>query len=299
MHYNALMVEARNLEPTAQNRHAEYLRALGEHVRNWRARRGITRKQLAQHSGVSERYLAQVETGHGNVSIALLRQIAQAMGVPLVDLVREGPERPVELTLLEHRLGRLAPDELTEAYRLIAGSPGARRERHGRIALIGLRGAGKTTLGRQLAKRLKIPFIRLDEIIEQEAGIALGEIFSLWDQAGYRRLERRALERVIENNARGVIETGGSLVSEPGTYDLLLDTCFTVWIKASPEEHMVRVAAQGDYRPMADNAEAMDDLRRILANRQALYLRADAQIDTSGAKLEDSLDALVKTVNAK
>lgn len=299
MHYNAFMVESRTLEPTAQDRHAEYLRALGEHVRNWRARRGMTRRQLAVHSGVSERYLAQVETGHGNVSIALLRQIAEAMGVPLVDLVREGPERPVEMTLLEHRLGRLSPEELADAYRAIGGTPGARRERHGRIALIGLRGAGKTTLGRQLAKRLKMPFIRLDEVIEQEAGIALGEIFSLWDQAGYRRLERRALERVIEGHAKAVIETGGSLVSEPGTYDLLLDTCFTVWIKASPEEHMARVAAQGDHRPMADNAEAMDDLRRILANRQALYLRADATVDTSGAKAEDSLEALVKAATAK
>lgn len=299
MHYNAAMVESRLADGTAQDRHAEYLRGLGEHVRNWRARRGMTRKRLAGQSGVSERYLAQVESGHGNVSIALLRQIAEAMGVPLIDLARDGPERPIELTLLEHRLGRLAPEELAEAYRLIAGSPGARRERTGRIALVGLRGAGKTTLGRQLAKRLRIPFIRLDEMIEKEAGIALGEIFSLWDQAGYRRIERRALERVIENNARAVIETGGSLVSEPGTYDLLLDACFTVWIKATPEEHMGRVAAQGDYRPMADNAEAMDDLRRILANRQTLYARADVAVDTSGARPEDSLEALAKAVTAK
>ena len=293
------MVETRVVDSTAQDRHAEYLRALGDHVRNWRARRGMTRKQLAGHSGVSERYLAQVEAGHGNVSIALLRQIAFAMGVPLVDLVREGPERPVELTLLEHRLARLAPDEISAAYRLIAGSAGARRERSGRIALIGLRGAGKSTLGRQLAKRLKIPFIRLDEIIEQEAGIALGEIFSLYDQAGYRRLERKSLERVIESHAKAVIETGGSLVSEPATYDLLLDSCFTAWIKASPEEHMERVAAQGDHRPMAGNAEAMEDLRRILANRQSLYARADIVIDTSGATPEVSLDALLKAGTAK
>jgi XRE family transcriptional regulator, aerobic/anaerobic benzoate catabolism transcriptional regulator len=271
-----------------------YLHLLGDRVREARARRGMTRRILARDSGVSERYLAQLESGQGNISIILLRQVAQAMSLPLADLVRDGPERPVELTLLIETLTRLAPAELTAARRLLADAFGAAIEsgRRHRIALIGLRGAGKSTLGALLAGDLNIPFIELDREIERETGTRLAEVFDLYGQAAYRRYERRALEAMIERHERAVIATGGSIVSEPATFDLLLSACYTVWLTATPEEHMSRVMAQGDYRPMAGNAEAMDDLRRILAGRDALYRKADVILDTAGKTVEQSLRAL-------
>jgi len=278
-----------------------YLRQLGERIREARSRRGMTRKMLARDSGVSERYLAQLETGKGNISIALLRQVAGALSLPLGDLVREGPERPVELNLLVQTLNRLSPQELVEARQLLGRAFGAaiESERRQRIALIGLRGAGKSTLGQLLAKRLGAPFIELDREIEREIGAPLGEIFDLYGQAAYRRAEKRALEAVIEHHERAVIATGGSLVSEPATFDLLLSACFTVWLKARPEEHMSRVFAQGDTRPMAASEEAMADLRRILAGRNALYAKADATVDTSGKPVETSLRELLTAVDGQ
>jgi XRE family aerobic/anaerobic benzoate catabolism transcriptional regulator len=277
---------------------AEFLHLLGERIRVTRARRGMTRKILARDSGVSERYLAQLEAGQGNISIALLRQVAHAMGIPLVDLVREGPERAVELTLLTETLERLGLKELAQARSLIAErfAPEAGQGRRRRIALVGLRGAGKSTLGRRLAEARGIPFLELDREVERESGMALGEIFQLYGQAAFRRYERRSLENIIERHDRAVIATGGSLVSEPGTFDLLLSTCFTVWIKAAPEEHMARVVAQGDMRPMADNTEAMADLRRILAGRAALYAKADVAIDTAGKTVDESFSELARAL---
>ncbi|HXQ68675.1 MAG TPA: helix-turn-helix transcriptional regulator [Alphaproteobacteria bacterium] len=273
-----------------------YLRQIGERVRNARARRGMTRKILARDSGVSERYLAQLESGQGNVSILLLRQIARAMGLPLADLTREGPDRAVEFTLVRQLLERLSPEELAQAHGLLRTHFGQALggERGSRLALIGLRGAGKTTLGRRLAERLGAPFLDLGAEIERDSGMSLSEIFSLSGQAAYRRLERRALERVLQSHERAVIEAGGSIVSEPGTYELLLRACYTVWIKAAAGEHMSRVIAQGDYRPMAGNAEAMADLRSILAERDPLYAKADAVVDTTGQSEEESLNELLR-----
>jgi XRE family transcriptional regulator, aerobic/anaerobic benzoate catabolism transcriptional regulator len=289
---------AERLRREAAGDETDYLRALGDRIREARARRGMTRKILARDSGVSERYLAQLESGQGNISIILLRQVAQAMGLPLADLVREGPERPVELALLLQALERLSPQELQQARQLLGGVFGAAMAegRRHRIALIGLRGAGKSTLGRGLAERLGVPFLELDREIERESGLELSEIFALYGQAAFRRYERRSLEAIIERHPRAVIATGGSLVSEPGTFDLLLAACFTVWLKAAPEEHMGRVIAQGDVRPMADNAEAMEDLRRILAGREALYSKADAVVDTAGRTVAESLAALQTAV---
>ncbi|MFL6624633.1 MAG: helix-turn-helix transcriptional regulator [Sulfurifustis sp.] len=277
----------------------EFLAALGKRVRELRERRGMARKVLAGAADVSERYLAQLEAGAGNISVVLLRRVALALGASLGELLdedRSAPERRVIRRLLE----RLPEHRLEEAvFRLLRDVGGQESARKERIALIGLRGAGKSTLGRLLAKELDAPFIELDGEIEREAGMPLGEVFLLYGQAGYRRLERRALERVLDTHDRAVISAGGGIVSELETYNLLLSHCYTVWLKAAPEEHMARVAAQGDFRPMQDNKAAMDDLRRILAAREPLYAKADAQVDTAGETPQESLQKLRQVVMAE
>lgn len=285
---------ARKAEPALRApQETEFLQRLGERVREARARRGMTRKILARDSGVSERYLAQLESGQGNSSVLVLKQIAEALNLPLAELVRDENGQSVELLLTQQFLKRLPPARLAELRAQLLRDFGATAdERRKRIALIGLRGAGKSTLGASLARELGVAFIELDREIEADAGTSLNEVFLLHGQAGYRRYERRALERIIERNDACVIATGGSIVSEPATYDLLLSACFTVWLKAAPEEHMSRVAAQGDYRPMAGNGEAMEDLRRILAGREALYGQADRTVDTAGRTIEASLETL-------
>jgi XRE family aerobic/anaerobic benzoate catabolism transcriptional regulator len=274
-----------------------FLHALGERVRDARARRGMTRRILANASGVSERYLAQLESGHGNVSVLLLQRIAGALHLALTELLHQGTEQPLELALIGQFLQRLPVQKLSAVRAQLMRDYGtAHADRMKRIALIGLRGAGKSTLGSRLAKELGAPFIELDREVERDAGTSLSEIFLLYGQAGYRRYERRCLEKVVEKHERAVIATGGSIVSEPGTYDLLLSTCCTVWLKARPEEHMARVVAQGDIRPIAGNREAMEDLHRILRGRTALYGRADVTIDTANKSADQSLAELRKAV---
>jgi XRE family aerobic/anaerobic benzoate catabolism transcriptional regulator len=249
---------------------------------------------LARDSGVSERYIAQLESGQGNISILLLRELARALDVPLDVLVREGAEPSVDLAHAIAYLRGLDPDDLSEARRLLLARFGGvdAAMRRQRIALIGLRGAGKSTLGRMIAERLDVPFIELDREIERSSGLTLSEIFDLYGQAGFRRLERRSLDRVIESYPRFVLATGGSIVAESTTFSELLLHCYTVWLKARPDEHMARVIAQGDMRPMAENREAMADLERILAGREALYSKADVQVDTGGRTPEESLEIL-------
>ncbi len=269
---------------------ADYLRLLGQRVRKARGQRGMSRKILARDSGVSERYLAQLEGGNGNASVLLLRQIARAMDMQLADLVSDAPERPVDTTLILQFLGRLSADELSEARHLLAQSfeaaEGTRAP--GRIALIGLRGGGKSTLGKKLAQHLRVPFVELNKMIEEEYGASVAEIFNLYGQPAFRRYERRCLESIIERYDRVVIATGGGIVAEPGTFDLLLSACRAVWVQASPEEHMQRVLDQGDLRPMANNAEAMEDLKNILAAREPYYAKAEIHLDTSGRAAEVS-----------
>ncbi|MDP6833255.1 MAG: helix-turn-helix transcriptional regulator [Alphaproteobacteria bacterium] len=271
-----------------------YLALLGDRVRAARSRRGMTRKILSRQSGVSERYLAQLESGRGNVSIILLRQIAAAMNLDLAELVQDGPDRPVEMALILEQLAELSTDDLADLHRHLRQRYTPEAGESGRIALIGLRGAGKSTLGRALAKRLELPFVQLNKEIEAAAGMSQDEIFDLLGQAAFRRLERQCLDQVVEAHPRAVIETGGGLVAEAGTYERLLSSCHTIWLQASPEEHMARVAAQGDQRPMAGNREAMDDLRRILSGREGLYSKADASLDTTGRSIGACLDALVE-----
>ncbi len=276
-----------------------YLALLGNRVRELRARRGMTRKILARDSRVSERYLAQLESGEGNISILLLRQIARALDTPIESLVLAGDEPPVELVRATEFLRSLSGEELHRARELLSREFGGVNAdaRKSRIALIGLRGAGKSTLGAMLAEKLDVPFIELDRLIESEAGVPLGVIFDLYGQSGFRRLERRCLDQVIDHYPKFVLATGGSLVSEPGTFDRLLTACLTVWLRAAPEDHMQRVIAQGDKRPMADNREAMSDLQRILSGREKLYGQADVRLDTSGYSLTENLARVMKGIN--
>jgi XRE family aerobic/anaerobic benzoate catabolism transcriptional regulator len=279
---------------------AAYLKRLGDRVREARARRGMTRKILARDSGVSERYLAQLETGQGNISILLLRDIARALDLPLEVLVLEGHDPPVDLVHATALLRGLRPEQLLQARQLLLERFGGadREARRSRIALVGLRGAGKSTLGKRLAEKVEVPFIELDRVIEQVSGVALGAIFDLYGQSGFRRLERRCLEQVLEQNPKFVLATGGSLVSEPETFERLLTMCYTVWLRATPEEHMQRVLAQGDVRPMADNRESMSDLRRILSVREPLYRMADETVNTAGHTLNESFKSLLKAVRS-
>jgi len=258
----------------------------------------MTRKQLARDSGVSERYLAQIEGGKGNISVLVLRRLAKALNVSVDVLLLEGPEPPVEWTHTVEFLRRLSLDELRLARQMLLHQFGGvdPAARHRRISLIGLRGAGKSTLGAALAERLEMPFLELDRLIEQESGLTLNLIFDFRGQAGFRELERKCLEAVLQRYPCFVLATGGSLVSEPGTFERLLSSCFTVWVRASAEEHMQRVIAQGDMRPMANNRDAMSDLKRILAERETLYSKADIEIQTAGREFEESLDLLMQAL---
>jgi len=274
-----------------------YLKRVGERVRVARARRGMSRKSLSKASGVSERYLAELERGAGNASLLVLRQLADALSIEAAALVSDAPERAIDLTLAIHQLERLSPADLAEARRLLGqrfGPAGAAAQ--GRIALIGLRGAGKTTLGQLAAQALGVPFVELDREVEKEAGTLLAEIFALYGQDAFRRFERRALERVLNENERAVIAAGGGLVTDPLSYELLLERCFCVWLKASPQEHMSRVMAQGDMRPFKGRSAALDEIRKLLAERERLYARAPLALDTSGKTVRQTLQELRKAL---
>jgi XRE family transcriptional regulator, aerobic/anaerobic benzoate catabolism transcriptional regulator len=275
-----------------------YLRLLGESIRSARARRGMTRKMLATQSGVSERFLAQLESGTGNASILILRQIARALDLPLDTMLSNASGAPADLAHTVEFLARLDAADLGRARELLVQKFGNKEDdgRRERIALIGLRGAGKSTVGRLLAEKLHIPFFELDRQIEQASGLSLSMIFDLYGQSGFRRFERRCLDDLLKDQKRFVVATGGSLVSEPTTYDRLLSTCKTIWLRATPQEHMARVLAQGDMRPMAQNPEAMSDLQRILAEREPFYRQADFIVETSGRTVEQVLDECVERV---
>jgi XRE family aerobic/anaerobic benzoate catabolism transcriptional regulator len=275
---------------------AAFLRAMGKRVRDARERRALSRRAVSERAEVSQRYLAQLEAGEGNASVVLLRRVAGALEVTLTDLIGSS-ETPVEERLIRRLFERLPPHRLEDVvFRLMRdfGQSEAARKTH--IALTGLRGAGKSSLGAALAKHLRCPFIELDREIEREAALPLSEVFMLYGQAGFRRLERRCLENVLSRSEPFVLAAGGGIVSDAETYNLLLVHCYTVWIKASPEEHMARVVAQGDLRPMDGHVAAMDDLRRILSARDPLYAKADAVVDTTGERFDASLARLTAAI---
>ena len=276
-----------------------FLVALGERVRGLRARRGMARKALALASSVSERHLANLELGVGNASVLILRQIALALGSTLAELLGDETTASAEWLLIRELLHDRSEAELHRARLALTevfGAHAAPHARLARVALVGLRGAGKSSLGARLAERLDAPFVELNREIERVAGCKLDEIHNLLGPTAYRRYERRALEETIQLYPDAVIATPGGIVSDPATFNLLLEHCWTVWLQASPEEHMQRVIAQGDLRPMAGNSEAMNDLKRILSTRAAFYGRADARLDTGSKSAAQSLEELAELV---
>jgi XRE family aerobic/anaerobic benzoate catabolism transcriptional regulator len=273
-----------------------FLAALGERVRGLRARRGLTRKSVALAAGVSERHLASLEYGEGNASILVLLQVSGALQCTLAELLGDVTTTSPEWLLLREMLSSRSEADLRQVRVQISRMFGASQEseRSNRIALIGLRGAGKSALGQRLASDLGYPFIELSREIEKFAGCSISEIHNLYGTNAYRRYERRALEEAIQIYPEVVIATPGGLVSDSATLNEMLSHCYTIWLQASPEDHLARVAAQGDMRPMAGSAEALEDLKLILEGRSAFYAKADMTFDTSAQPLEESFQALRK-----
>ena len=288
--------ESTLMEPSeTEAKRSPFLEALGERVRTLRSRKGMTRRAVAVAADVSERHLANLEYGTGNVSVLVLLQVAQALQCSLAELLGDVTTTSPEWLLIRELLGKRSEADLRRARVQLGemfGDCGNAQERKNRIALIGLRGAGKTALGQRLADDLGFPFIELSREIEQFAGCQISEIHNLYGANAYRRYERRALEEAIQIYPEVVIATPGGLVSDSANFNLLLSHCTTVWLQADAADHMGRVAAQGDMRPMAASREAMEDLKRILEGRSAFYSKADLAINTSGRSEDQAFNAL-------
>jgi len=274
-----------------------FLEQLGQRVRIMRALRGMSRKVLARVSGISERYIAQLEGGKGNVSIVLLRRVSNAMGAHLEDLIPAAEPTP-DWPVIRDLLRKATPNQIAQAKDVLAGQGLAaqRRMSFAGIALIGLRGAGKSTLGKLLAKRIGWSFVELNKEIEAQNGLSVAEIIALYGQEGFRRMEQAALGQLLARKELMVLATGGGIVSEPLSFDLILSSFYTIWVKAEPEEHMARVRGQGDLRPMADDRSAMAELRTILKSREPLYARASAVVDTAGLSVDAAAAQLFNAV---
>src|SRR5579871_3244094 len=273
-----------------------FLEQLGQRVRNMRALRGMSRKVLAKVSGISERYIAQLESGKGNVSIVLLRRVSNAMGAHLEDLIPTSDPAP-DWQVIRDLLRKATPNQVAQAKDVLAGHGAyAHRSSFSGVALIGLRGAGKSTLGKILAKNIGWNFVELNKEIEQQNGLSVAEIIALYGQEGFRRMEQSALTQLLARKELTVLATGGGIVSEPVTFDLILSSFYTIWLKAEPEEHMARVRKQGDLRPMADDRSAMAELRNILTSREPLYARASAVVDTAGLTVDAAATRLLDAV---
>ena len=281
-------------EPDPETR---FLEQLGQRVRTMRALRGMSRKVLARVSGISERYIAQLESGKGNVSIVLLRRVSNAMGAHLEDLIPAGEPAP-DWPVIRDLMRKATPAQITHAKEVLAGNGASahRQMAFAGIALIGLRGAGKSTLGKLLAKKIGWSFVELNKEVEQQNGLSVAEIIALYGQEGFRRMEQAALGQLLARKELMVLATGGGIVSEPLTFELILSSFYTIWLKAEPEEHMARVRKQGDLRPMADDRSAMAELRTILLSREPLYARASAVVDTAGLSVDSAAARLIDAV---
>ena len=283
----------------AAEHEADFLNELGRRVRHARTVRGLSRKLLSQASGLSERYIAQLEGGQGNVSIILLRRVANAMGMRLDDLVA-AQEASSDWRVVRDLLEQANPDQIALAKAALTGSAGA--ESHvtrRRVAVVGLRGAGKSTLGRMAAAHLGWRFVELNHEIERENGLSVGEIFAIYGQEGYRRLEQKALRQLAEDPGPMVLATGGSIVAEPLTYDLLLSSFYTIWLRARPEEHLQRVREQGHVEGKGDPTWVLDDLRAVLLSREPLYARASAVVDTSDVPVDTMAARVIGVIESR
>ncbi|SEO94638.1 transcriptional regulator, XRE family with shikimate kinase activity [Rhodopseudomonas pseudopalustris] len=280
---------------------AGFLLELGQRVRTLRGLRGMSRKVLAKVSGISERYIAQLESGKGNVSIILLRRVSDALATPLEDLLPNS-DPSIDWPVIRDLVRRATPVQIAHAKDVLSGmgrlGAGARRAQalHG-IALIGLRGAGKSTLGRMLADKIGWSFVELNKEIEQQNGLSVAEIIALYGQEGFRRMEQAALTQLLARKELMVLATGGGIVSEAISFDQILSSFYTIWLKADPEEHMARVRGQGDLRPMADDRAAMQELRTILQSREPLYARASGVLDTAGLSVDEAAAKLTAMVS--
>jgi XRE family aerobic/anaerobic benzoate catabolism transcriptional regulator len=275
-----------------------FLEQLGQRVRTMRARRGMSRKVLAKVSGISERYIAQLESGKGNVSIVLLRRVSHAMGAHLEDLIPASEPAP-DWPVIRDLVRKATPNQIAQAKDVLSGhghGAASQPRMSSGIALIGLRGAGKSTLGKILAKKIGWRFVELNKEIEAQNGLSVAEIIALYGQEGFHRMEQAALGQLLAARELMVLATGGGIVSEPVTFDLILSSFYTVWLKAEPEEHMARVRRQGDLRPMADDRSAMTELRTILLSREPLYARASAVVDTAGLSVDAAAARLIEAV---
>jgi len=273
----------------------KFVALVGERVRKARERRGISRRVLAELSQVSLRYLAQLEGGRGNISIALLGRVSLALDHRIEWLVGADDPWSSEVVRFSEFFRTATLDQRRRVMRLLdPGDPTRLREK--RLCLIGLRGAGKSTLGKIVSKKLSLPFLELNREIEEVSGIPVNEVMALYGQEGYRRLERQALERIVATTSESVLAVAGGIVAEPETFSYLLRHFHTVWLRARPEEHMERVRKQGDLRPMKGNPKAMEELRSILTSRESLYAHAEAVVDTSGRTLEQSTKDLMEVV---
>ncbi len=275
---------------------ATLLGRLGNRVRSLRVQRGMSRRALARDSGVSERYLAQLEQGKGNISVVLLARVAAALQAEPGDLLQMRERRTTEEILIADLLREMSPETHSAFLQMLSENFALPVTSRRRIALVGLRGAGKTSQGKQIAERLGMHFVQLGAEIEQLAGMSTSEIFSLSGQAGYKRLEEKALMRVLQRYDRCVVETGGSIVMDPKLLNTLLTTCLVVWLYARPEDYMQRLIAQGDVRPMENQSDAMADLRRILAERHEFYAKAHVSVDTSGRDIETCVADLIESL---
>lgn len=282
-----IVVDTKAESPTSpdQEKIDLFVSAVGARVRAARKTRGISRRELSERSGVSQRYLALLENGGGNISIVLLYKVAGALEHPLEWFLVAGSE--YGNNNLQQRFDAVDSKTQQQVLSLLDNNAGKEKKQR-RVCLIGLRGAGKSTLGKSVSESLNLPFIELNREIEELSGLSVAEVMNLYGQEGYRKLERQAIQRIIQSIDAAVVAVAGGIVSGPDTYELLLSNFHTVWLKASPEEHMQRVLQQGDSRPMAGNPAAMEELKSILVNREALYARADIMIDTSGKSFQEA-----------
>jgi XRE family aerobic/anaerobic benzoate catabolism transcriptional regulator len=274
---------------------AKLMARVGERVRKARERKGIPRRVLSEQSGVSPRYLAQLEAGEGNISIGLLQRVAIALDHRIEWLIGEDDPWNSDALRVADMFRSATAQTQASVLRILSPEP-AESLRANRICLIGLRGAGKSTLGALVGQALGLPFVELNSEIEEQSGMPVDELLALYGQEGYRKLEAQAIERIISTYESMVLAVAGGIVAEPETYATLLNTFHTIWLKTSPEEHMARVRAQGDERPMAGNPEAMEQLKSILTSREALYGKAQANLDTSGRSPETSLAELLSVI---